>query len=136
MSISVNPTVLALAETILWSSSDENGDALDRNYSAKDINSDCLNKLYLEYTQFLDSIEKQLTEIFGDQWNSVDDFYDVLQPVENQTEQDFILTRNGHGAGFWDGSWMECVSGILTDAAKQFPEICALPGDDGKIYLY
>lgn len=136
MSTSVNPTVRALAETILWSSCDESGTPLDKNYSAENINSECLDRLYLEYTKFIDAVELKITEIAGDKWDSIDDFYEVMQPTENQTEHDFILTRNGHGAGFWDGDWMECVSGILTDAAKQFPEIEAVPGDDGKVYLY
>lgn len=136
MLTSVNPTVRALAETILWSSSDENGIPLDKNYLPENINHDCLNQLYREYAMFLDSVETKITEAVGDKWDSIDDFYEIMQPTENQTEHDFILTRNGHGAGFWDGDWMECVSGILTDAAKQFPEITAIPGDDGKVYLY
>ena len=136
MLTSVNPTVRALAETILWSSSDENGIPLDRNYTVENINQECLDRLYSEYNQFIDKAESEITEAVGSIWNSIDDFYDTMQPTENQTEHDFILTRNGHGAGFWDGDWMECVSGILTDAAKQFPEITAIPGDDGKVYLY
>jgi hypothetical protein len=133
---SVNPTIRALAETILWSSFDENSAPLDENFSATDINQGCLDRLYLEYGQFLASVEKRITAIFGDNWDSIDEFYDVIQPVENQTEHDFILTRNGHGCGFWDGDWMPCVSEILTEAAKNFPEICAVVGDDGKVYLY
>lgn len=136
MFTSVNPTVRALAETILWSSLDEDGSPLDEKFSAEDINQDCLNRLYSEYARFLDVTEKQITEIFGNDWDSLDEFYDVIQPIENQAEHDFILTRNGHGCGFWDGDWMPCVSKILTDAAKSFPEICAVQGDDGKVYLY
>jgi hypothetical protein len=132
----VNPTVRALAETILWSSLDDDGSPLDEKYLAEDINQDCLNRLYAEYNQFVDTVEKQITNIFGDDWDSIDEFYDVIQPVENQAEHDFILTRNGHGCGFWDGDWMPCVSEILTEAAKGFSEICAVPGDDGKVYLY
>lgn len=136
MLTSVNPTVRALAETILWSSCDENGIPLDKNYTVENINQECIDRLYSEYNQFIDKAESEITEAVGSIWNSIDDFYDTMQPTENQTEHDFILTRNGHGAGFWDGDWMECVSGILTDAAKQFPEITAIPGDDGKVYLY
>jgi hypothetical protein len=132
----VNPTVRALAETILWSSVDETESPLDEKFSAEDINDSCLNRLYSEYTQFIDNVEKQITQIFGDEWDSIDEFYDVIQPVQNQAEHDFIMTRNGHGCGFWDGDWMPCVSEILTEAAKAFPEIDAVVGDDGKVYLY
>jgi hypothetical protein len=136
MFTSVNPTIRALAETILWSSCDDNEIPLDKNYSAKDINQECLNRLYLEYTQFVNSVEKQITAIFGDNWESIDEFYDIIQPTENQTEHDYIMTRNGHGCGFWDGDWMSGIADILTDAAKSFPKIYATLGDDGKIYLY
>jgi hypothetical protein len=132
----VNPTVRILAETILATSCDENGIPLDRKYSPDDIDRDSLSSLYTDYAKFVDSVEDQITAIFGDQWDSIDEFYDVIQPTENQAEKDFIFTRNGEGCGFWDGDWMESVSGILTEAAKKFPEIHAVPGDDGKIYLY
>ena len=132
----MNPTIRALAETILWSSCDDSEIPLDKNYSAEDINQECLNRLYFEYTQFVNSVEKQITAIFGDNWESIDEFYDIIQPIENQTEHDYIMTRNGHGCGFWDGDWMSGIADILTDAAKSFPEIYATLGDDGKIYLY
>lgn len=35
---------------------------------------------------------------------------------------DFALTRNRHGAGFWDGDWAEPWGKILTDFAHQWPE--------------
>ena len=136
MLTSVNPTVRALAEIILATSSDDNGIPLDRKYSPSDIDRDSLSSLYSDYRKFVDSVEDQITDIFGDEWDSIDEFYDVIQPTENQTERDFILTRNGEGCGFWDGDWMESVSEILTEAAKKFPEVHAFLGDDGKIYLY
>lgn len=125
----VNPTIRALAETILWSNE------LDE-FSASDINESCLNRLYKEFMSFVEKAEKQITEVIGDSWDSIDDFYDVLQPADNQTEHDFILTRNREGAGFWDGDWCPTVSVILDTIAKSFPEIYATKGDDGKIYLY
>jgi len=48
---------------------------------------------------------------------------------------DFWLTRNGHGAGFWDGDWPEPMAKALTDAAKDFGESNLYVGDDGQIYL-
>jgi hypothetical protein len=35
---------------------------------------------------------------------------------------DFWLTRNGHGAGFWDGDWREPSASRLTAAAHKFGE--------------
>ncbi|MFD7257194.1 hypothetical protein [Streptomyces sp. NPDC059874] len=53
---------------------------------------------------------------------------------EADAGHDFWLTRNGHGAGFWDGDWPEPVASILTVAAKVRGEFCLYYGDDGLIY--
>ena len=47
---------------------------------------------------------------------------------------DFLLTRNGHGAGFWDGDWEEGLAEKLTEAAKRAKSADLYLGDDGKIY--
>ena len=49
---------------------------------------------------------------------------------------DFWLTRNGHGAGFWDGGWPEPHGTELTNISKQFPTCHGYIGDDGKIHLF
>ncbi len=48
---------------------------------------------------------------------------------------DFWLTRNGHGAGFWEndfGTEEQCTA--LTAASKAFGECNLYVGDDGQIY--
>jgi len=47
---------------------------------------------------------------------------------------DFWLTRNGHGAGFWDGDWDDETGKRLTTISKKYVEIDLYVGDDGKIY--
>lgn len=47
---------------------------------------------------------------------------------------DFWLTRNGHGAGFWDGDWPEPYATQLDDLSKVFGESDLYRGDDGLIY--
>lgn len=135
MTIHVNPTAQALAETILYTECDDNGTPLNRNYSIADFDEKSLETLYREFQEFVRVVEKQVTGKIGENWNSIDDFYDLMQPSENQTEYDYILTRNRHGAGFWDGDWASEVSEILTDAARDQPDICVYVGDDKKIYL-
>jgi hypothetical protein len=135
MTVHVNPTAQALAETILYTECDDDGTPLDRNYSIADFDEKSLETLYREFQEFVQVVEKQITEKVGDSWDCIDDFYDLMQPSENQTEYDYILTRNRHGAGFWDGDWASEVSQILTDAAHDQSDICAYVGDDGKIYL-
>jgi hypothetical protein len=51
-----------------------------------------------------------------------------------QTGRDLWLTRNGHGAGFWDRN-LGALGDRLTEAAKQLGEQDAYLGDDGFIYL-
>lgn len=61
-----------------------------------------------------------------------------------QCGHDFWLTRNGHGAGFWDRPALACYSVVgdvrtlgdrLSDACKSFGEVSACLGDGGKVYL-
>lgn len=48
---------------------------------------------------------------------------------------DFWLTRNGHGAGFWDGDWPEPYATQLDNSAKAFGECSLYVGDDQLIYI-
>lgn len=54
--------------------------------------------------------------------------------VQERAGVDFYLTRNGHGAGFWDGDWPEPFGTQLTTLAKGFGEFDLYVGDDGKVY--
>lgn len=54
-----------------------------------------------------------------------------------QAGHDFWLTRNGHGAGFWDREeiWGKENAQSLTDAAHAAKECEVYTGDDGQIYF-
>ena len=54
--------------------------------------------------------------------------------TDERAGQDFWLTRNGHGCGFWDGDWAEPAATKLTEASKAFGEVSLYIGDDGLIY--
>ena len=47
---------------------------------------------------------------------------------------DFWLTRNRHGAGFWDRGYPEAIGKALTDAAHAEGSADWCVGDDGNIY--
>ena len=53
---------------------------------------------------------------------------------EEQIGHDFALTRNGHGAGFWDRGDGD-IGDILTAASKVLGGADAYLGDDGLIYI-
>lgn len=86
--------------------------------AAVDISFDC-------YQFMLDNEEllKQATDRVG---------YDMAR-----AGHDFWLTRNGHGAGFWDRDELSegGLGDKLTEACKTFGESTAYRGDDGLIYV-
>lgn len=47
---------------------------------------------------------------------------------------DYWLTRNGHGAGFWDRGLGE-LGDVLSNKAKMHGSVYAYAGDDGLIYF-
>lgn len=47
---------------------------------------------------------------------------------------DLYLTRNRHGAGFWDGDWDE-LGNKLTEICHEMKECQLYLGDDGKAYF-
>ena len=51
-----------------------------------------------------------------------------------QIGHDFWLTRNHHGAGFWDRGIDE-IGERLTEAAQIYPKIDLYIGDDGNLYF-
>lgn len=62
--------------------------------------------------------------------------WELAQTVGMSPERfghDFWLTRNHHGAGFWDRG-LGLVGTQLTDAAHAYGEYCLYIGDDGLIY--
>jgi hypothetical protein len=107
-------------ETALWSSTDESredgGDPMDDNFGIGDIDADTVAAAQADCDRF--------RELAGELLNESDD---------TDAAHDFWLTRNGHGAGFWDGDWP--VGGDrLTSISKGFGEAYLYVGDDGKIY--
>lgn len=112
----------------LWSSNDESdengGQPFDSNYSIEDFDAEALDRANADCRAFLYSIGYLITE---DNFNS-------RRPLEMYAGHDFWLTRNGHGAGFWDGDWKCDTSDYqpLTKAAKAFAEV-NLFAHDGQV---
>lgn len=110
----------AYIEAALFSTNDESdesgGEPLDKNYGPEDIAPESLSVMEQDCAKF--------------QTDNADDIGSDLE----RAGHDFWLTRNGHGAGFWDGDWPEEVSDRLTEAAEAFGEVDLYVGDDGTIY--
>lgn len=92
------------------------------------------NGLLEDYYTFDDLSPETLSKIREDCWVFRTVNADDIGTNYEQAGYDFWLTRNGHGAGFWDGDWPEPAASRLTDAARKFGEFSLYVGDDGKIH--
>lgn len=107
-------------ETALWSSNDEStpegGEPMDANYGIDDIDT------------------KTLTQMIDDCRKFQETHKEDIETDLSRAGHDFWLTRNGHGAGFWDGDWDEEIGERLTEASKKIGEFTLYVGDDKNIH--
>lgn len=108
----------AYLDAAMATSMDDGGRPLDRNYGPGDIAESSYNQMLRQASKF----EYEHAEDIGD-----DDAH---------AGRDFWHTRNGHGAGFWDGDWPKEAGERLTKAAKEYGEQTLYVGDDGVIHVY
>lgn len=100
----------------LWASADDEGTPLDE--LGLELSEDAANQLRADCVDF---------------FNAHRDTYNDAGWGDDQAGHDFWLTRNGHGAGFWDRGLGE-VGKMLTRDAKAYGSCDLYVGDDGKIY--
>lgn len=118
-------------EAALWSSMDESnesgGEPLDKNYATYDIPEPVRDRLLTECVDFITANQADL-EFWLDAWPD---------GGPEQAGHDFWLTRNGHGAGFWDrfarGTAQGAAGDRLSDASKVYGEI-DLYVHDGQVW--
>lgn len=126
----MNAFLRAYIQTALWSSTGGNDQPLDRDYSESDLAPETLAKMSADCTKFETDNAELIT-------NAIATGLVKCGPDFNEWERaahDFWLTRNGHGAGFWDGNWPEPFAQQLTDRAHAFGSFDLYVGDDGRIY--
>jgi len=103
------------------------GDISDSDFSDEmdsRIERDCA-AFYIENLATLDSLWEYVRE------NDVYIQGGLYGPYEAGI--DFWLTRNGHGAGFWDRGLGE-LGDTLSAACDAFGEVCAYLGDDSRVH--
>lgn len=101
---------------MLWSSTDDSGSPMDDRFTWEDIAPDAMADIIADCERFQ---------------------RDHQADIESDLERagiDFWLTRNHHGAGFWDGDWPHAGE-RLTEASHRFGERDLYVGDDGKLHL-
>lgn len=102
-------------ETALWSSTDEDGAPLDDQFDVSDFAPEAIRQAEKDCLDFLST-------------NDVGDL------DEGDVGHNFWLTRNHHGAGFWDRG-LGALGDRLTKAAHAYGECDIYLGDDGKLHL-
>lgn len=110
--------VLAYCDCALWASTDDDDTPLDKHHGLDSFHHDTLAAMYADCRRFMEQ---------------AGDIDDERPDAWGQAGHDFWLTRNGHGAGFWDGDWP--VSGDrLTELSSTFGEFDLCIGEDGLIH--
>ena len=118
-------------ECALWSSCGPEEEphaceSLDDLFGADDIAPECLASMREDCADFIASNAADLAlyaeKRGNEQWGA-----------SELAGHDFWLTRNGHGAGFWDRG-LGALGDRLSTAAKVYGSFDLYPGDDGKIY--
>lgn len=103
------------------------GEPLDDHFGVDDFTADALRKAESELNDFFDRMESNgLTEATAEHAD------------DDRVGHDFWLTRNGHGAGFWDGDYdgdEENLGDNLTELSKAFGEQNVMIDDDGQLHL-
>ncbi len=120
----------------LWSSTNDNGDPLDGDPLDGDpLDGDPDNHLSTKTSKqmavdCIAFLEKTREYIGNEPINFV-----ITSRADKygRAGHDFWLTRNGHGAGFWDGDWPKN-GDILTKIAEEFCEFTLHQCGDKSIY--
>jgi len=104
--------VASYLETALWVQFDT-----EDNINISDFDTDTKIQAIKDCGDFLDKLN-----------------YNVKSIPSSQFGHDFWLTRNHHGAGFWDRGYGD-FGDQLTKISHNYSEITPVIGDDGKVYF-
>jgi hypothetical protein len=119
----LDPMTKQYLVTALWAELDQSdpntgGNPLDDNYCLNDFDPETVDNAIADCTEFR---RRAGTLLDGLDLSTVG--------------HDFWLTRQGHGAGFWDGDYEDSVGEALTKLSKEFGEIGEIYAQDGTVYI-
>lgn len=113
----LDPFTRAYVEAAMWTLTDDDGESLDY-LGLHDIADETIAAAMADCASF-QAAHAELLKWAGD---------------AAQNGHDFWLTRNRHGAGYWDRGYLPGVGAELTDAAHAEGEVEWYVGDDGLVY--
>lgn len=114
----------AYVECLVWQASEDDISAMHHGADLLDFDPASRVDIQTDCQAFYDANR----ELWADGW------------TDEQAGHDFALTRNGHGAGFWDRYWgaddPRAVAGdVLADAARVYGESSPMLADDGSLFV-
>lgn len=115
----------AYTAAAMWTAADQNGDSLENDHEETDIDPASLAEQREQLIDFMRTNRALLAQAAEVRPGFLD---------ASQIAHDFHLTRNGHGAGFWDRGLGE-IGDQLSDAAKGHGSAELYAGSDGKLYF-
>lgn len=104
---------------MLWTETGDDDEFLDRDYGTDDVSTAARNTATGDCESFLE-LAASLIEQLPDSYTA------------EQFGHDFLLTRNGHGAGFWDRGLGD-TGREFTQHANSYGDIHAFIDDAGTI---
>lgn len=114
----------AYIECLLWSSLDnadeQGGEPLDANYGPDDFAPEAIERIKSDCADFL--ADQRTLDL-------------CCKHGFEQSGHDFWLTRNRHGAGFWDRGYPKDEADYLTGRSHSVGSQDPYVGGDGKLYL-
>jgi hypothetical protein len=115
----ISAMVRAYVECAVWAGTDwsveDHPIPLDENYDVDDVTPDALASITADVEAFI-----------------AGNIADLANIDAGQAGHDFFLTRNGHGAGFWDRG-LGAIGDRLTDAAHAYGESDLYVTSDGDL---
>ena len=122
-----NEFILGYVTCAIWASIGDDEQPLDEKYDGDDIAPETRK-----------AMEKDCEKFIAENEAALGDYAEIIGSHPEYTESekaghDFWLTRNAHGAGFWDRGIGE-TGDTLTKASEGFGGVDLYVGDDGKLY--
>ena len=119
----IDEFVSSYIEAMLWAERpiDENGnegEAFEDTHEIEDIAPDSMEEIRSDCEGFLRENARFIRGEF------------------ERAGMDFYLTRNRHGAGFWDGGWSAGIGRRLTDSAHVYGTQGLDLWSDGKLHIH
>lgn len=104
---------------LVWQATGDDGEPLESSgWQASDITAESVTEFARDLADFWHGNHPDLKDLDA-----------------GQVGHDFVLTRNGHGAGFWDRGLGE-QGDRLTEACRPYGTFDLYVGDDGKLYAH